>query len=258
MDWGFFTSTTKEITIGPNEGGKSRSQMNITTKIKNVVQFQHSPNPGATKEVVDLLLEHLISADDADFVPEVTSGNGDFVPLEELDAPQTLGAQKKTAEWLNEFVDEEEEKEILSNAQQQQVANAFAALTTNSPDAKNQLLSLTVPEEIVNAVAMVSGYQWEFVKQANELRSMSVAKIVKETEHPDARIRLKALELLGKVTEVALFTDRVEIKKTELSDEELEKQIRDKLSKYMGKVDIVDVEEVGVVKKPQSNADEWI
>ena len=91
---------------------------------------------------------------------------------------------------------------------------------------------------------MVSGYQWEFVKQANELRSMSVAKIVKETEHPDARIRLKALELLGKVTEVALFTERVEVNKKEMSDEELEKRIREKLSRYMGKVDVIEVDEI--------------
>ena len=155
-----------------------------------------------------MLLEHLISAQEADFVPDIESGDGDFTPLEDLSAPQTLGAQKQTADWVSQFSDEEEDKEILTKAQEEQVANAFAALTTNSPDAKNQLLSLQVPEEIVNAVAMVSGYQWQFVKQANELRSMSVAKIVKETEHPDARIRLKALELLGKVTEVALFTDR--------------------------------------------------
>lgn len=203
-----------------------------------------------------MLLEHLVTASEADYIPDIDAGQGDFVPLEQLDAPQTLGAQKQTADWVSQFSDEEEDKEILTNAQQQQVANAFAALTTNSPDAKNQLLSLQVPEEIVNAVAMVSGYQWQFVQQANELRSMSVAKIVKETEHPDARIRLKALELLGKVTEVALFTDRVEVKKTELSDEELEKQIREKLQKYMGKVDVVEVEDIEVktvVKKQQED-----
>jgi len=191
-----------------------------------------------------LLLEHLVSANMADFVPDIESGEGDFVSVESLTAPQTLGAQKQTVDWLKDIIDEDEEAEILSNAQEQQVANAFAALATNSPDAKNQLLNLQVPEEITNAVAMVTGYQWEFVKQANELRSMSVAKIVKETDHPDARIRLKALELLGKVTEVALFTDRVEVKKTEMSDEELEKQIKAKLSRYMGKVDVVEIDEV--------------
>ena len=196
-----------------------------------------------------MLLEHLVSASAADFVPDIESGVDNFTPLEKLDAPQTLGAQKQTVDWLNGFIDEDEEAKILSNAQEQQVANAFAALTTNSPDAKNQLLNLQVPEEIVSAVAMVSGYQWEFVKQANELRSMSVAKIVKETEHPDARIRLKALELLGKVTEVALFTERVEVNQKEISNEELEKRIREKLSKYMGKADVVEVDEIEVVEK---------
>jgi hypothetical protein len=48
--------------------------------------------------------------------------------------------------------------------------------------------------------------------------------------------------MLGKVTEVALFTDRVEVKKTEMTDEELASKIKDKLSRYMGKVDIVDAE----------------
>jgi len=206
-----------------------------------------------------LLLEHLVSASAADFVPDIESGVDNFTPLEKLDAPQTLGAQKQTVDWLNQFSSEEDEQEILTNAQEQQVANAFAALTTNSPDAKNQLLNLQVPEEIVSAVAMVSGYQWEFVKQANELRSMSVAKIVKETEHPDARIRLKALELLGKVTEVALFTERVEVNQKEISNEELEKRIREKLSKYMGKVDVIDVDEIvetKVVAEKQHYKDE--
>jgi len=203
----------------------------------------------------------LVSASAADFVPDIESGVDNFTPLEKLNAPQTLGAQKQTVDWLNQFSSEEDEQEILTNAQEQQVANAFAALTAGSPDAKNQLLNLQVPEEITNAVAMVTGYQWEFVKQANELRSMSVAKIVKETDHPDARIRLKALELLGKVTEVALFTERVEVNQKEISNEELEKRIREKLSKYMGKADVIDVEDIvetKVVAEKQRYKDEWI
>lgn len=84
---------------------------------------------------------------------------------------------------------------------------------------------------------MLSQYQWKFVEQANELRTMALAKIVKETDHPDARIRLKALDMLGKVTEVALFTERVEVKKIEETSEELDAKIKAKLAKYMGIVD---------------------
>jgi hypothetical protein len=61
---------------------------------------------------------------------------------------------------------------------------------------------------------------------------MAVAKILEETDHPDARIRLKALEMLGKVTEVGLFTERIEIKKTELSDVELDERIKQKLASH--------------------------
>jgi hypothetical protein len=189
-----------------------------------------------------LLLQHLVSQQEADYTPEIVSGSSDFTPVDDLTPAQTLGAQKKTSDWLKTLTEDDEE--ILDEAKQEKVVEAFNALTTQDPRAKSKLLELDLPEEIKSAVGMVTAYQWQFVQQAEELRSMSVAKIVKETDHPDARIRLKALELLGKVTEVALFTDRVQIKNEEISDEELDARIKEKLGKYMGAVDIVDVEEV--------------
>lgn len=189
-----------------------------------------------------MFLEHLVTASAADFVPDILSDNTPFTAAEALTPAQTLSAQHKTSEWLSQFADEDEE--ILSEAQQEKVADAFNALTTQDPRAKQRLLELDLPEEIKSAVGMVTAYQWKFVEQAESLRSMSVAKIVKETEHPDARIRLKALELLGKVTEVALFTDRIQIKNEDVTDEELDARIKEKLGRYMGAVDIVDVDEL--------------
>lgn len=194
-----------------------------------------------------MFLEHLVTASAADFVPDILSESAPFTSAESLTPAQTLSAQHKTSEWLSQFADEDEE--ILSEAQQEKVADAFNALTTQDPRAKERLLSLDLPEEIKSAVGMVTAYQWKFVEQAESLRSMSVAKIVKETDHPDARIRLKALELLGKVTEVALFTDRIAIKNEEVTDEELDQRIKEKLSRYMGAVDVVDVEEIEVTSR---------
>jgi len=191
-----------------------------------------------------MFLEHLVSASAADFVPDILSDNTPFTPTESLTPAQTLSAQHKTSQWLKDFEDEDDE--ILSEAQQEKVADAFNALTTSDPRAKQKLMQLDLPEEIKAAVGMVTAYQWKFVEQAEELRSMAVANIVKEVQHPDARIRLKALELLGKVTEVALFTDRVAIKNEDVSDEELDARIKEKLGKYMGAVDVVDVEEIEV------------
>ena len=45
--------------------------------------------------------------------------------------------------------------------------------------------------------------------------------------------------MLGKVTEVALFTDRISVKNEEVSDEELDARIKEKLGRYMGAVDVV-------------------
>lgn len=182
-----------------------------------------------------MLLSHLVSANAADYVPEIEAGEGPMTPIEKLDAAQTLNAQLKTSEWMKEISSEDDE--IISQVQEHKVGEAFAALSTNAPEAKNKLLEMQVPEEIRATVAMVSAYQWKFLEQAEQLRNMAVAKIVKETDHPDARIRLKALDMLGKVTEVALFTDRIEIKRTELSDEDLEKRIKAKLDRVSGVVD---------------------
>jgi hypothetical protein len=187
-----------------------------------------------------LFLEHLVSASAADFVPEPLAGDPAFTPLDSLTPAQTLSAQKKTSDWLAQFEDEDDE--VLTKAQEEQVADTFNALVRSDPNAKQRLLELDLPEEIKAAVGMVTAYQWKFVEQAEELRSMSVAKIVKETEHPDARIRLKALELLGKVTEVALFTDRISVKNEDVTDEELDARIKEKLGKYMGVADVVDAE----------------
>lgn len=189
-----------------------------------------------------MFLEHLVSASAADFVPDILPDNTPFTELNTTTPAQTLNSQKKTSDWLAQFNDDDEA--TLTEAQEEKTADAFNALIRSDPNAKNRLLQLDLPEEIKAAVGMVTAYQWKFVEQAESLRSMSVAKIVKETDHPDARIRLKALEMLGKVTEVALFTDRIAVKSEDVTDEELDARIKEKLGRYMGAVDVVDVEEV--------------
>ena len=187
-----------------------------------------------------MFLQHLVSAAEADFIPDITSDVASFTPLDPLTPAETLSAQHKTSQWLKQLTDEDDE--ILTEAQEEKTTEAFNALVTADPQAKQKLLQLDLPHEIKSAIGMVTAYQWKFIEQAEQLRSMSVSKIVKETDHPDARIRLKALEMLGKVTEVALFTDRISVKTEDISDEELDAKIKEKLSRYMGAVDVVEAE----------------
>ena len=201
-----------------------------------------------------MLLDHLVLAQAADYVPETIPEYAVFTPLDKANATQTLNAQVKTASWLDQFADDDEA--VLEKAQQERVSDTFSSLVTQDPGAKDKLLTLEMPEEVKSVVSMVTAFQWKFVEQANELRSMAVTKIAKETDHPDARIRLKALELLGKVTEVALFTDRVEVKREDMSDEELENKIKAKLERYMGVVDVVEARRVEDEKEDLDDIDD--
>lgn len=64
--------------------------------------------------------------------------------------------------------------------------------------------------------------------KAHNIRNLVTNKLVIESENADPKIRLKALELLGKFTDVGLFTDRKEIVQTK-TDEELKAKLTDKI-----------------------------
>lgn len=188
------------------------------------------------------MLEHIISAG---LEPVVHDGKpAGFKPVEKAAPDEIIDAQKATADWI-ESLDLDDEK-AESQAQADTARRTFAAMTTGvSPDTvQNALTTIKTPAAVKHLVGMLTAYDWEFVEQARQLRGYTVAKLLEECENPNANIRLKALGLLGKVSEVGLFTDKIEIKKTDLSDDEIDARIKEKLNRFMGVADIVDVREV--------------
>jgi hypothetical protein len=184
------------------------------------------------------LFDHLL--EDHAYTPPIISGDVPFTPVEKAEPHEIIDAQAATAAWLKEMgcVDDEE---VVSKAEEQAVRDAFSSVLSLPPaQQKDKLLNLKTPAAVQKQVAMLTAYDWQFVEQAKEIRGYAVTQLLEETQHPDAKVRLKALELLGKVTEVALFTDRVEIKKTEMKDEELDQRIKEKLAKY-GVGDVIDI-----------------
>jgi hypothetical protein len=197
------------------------------------------------------VLNHLL--DDA-YDPEVlVAPTEGFAPLKKVDANTLLDAQVNTADWLQELGAKDDET-LVANAQDTQARDAFHALTADPTRAKDALTQITLPPAIQKLVGMLTVYDWSFVEHARQLRGMAVAKIVEETDHPDARIRLKALELLGKVTEVGLFTERIEVKKSEMSDAELDAKIKEKLATLSRtiEVDATEVEDISVQEDEQN------
>ena len=182
------------------------------------------------------MLEHLVH-----FKPEITKPDG-FVELEKVSAEELLSAQVRTADWLQELgaVDDEA---ITAPFEKEAARQAFGALATaQDKTLQHQALSqLKTPAAVRHLTGMLTAYDWEFVEQAKELRGYTVAKLLEETQSSNANIRLKALGLLGKVTEVGLFTEKIEIKKAELSDTDLEQRIKEKLNRFMNVTDVIDV-----------------
>jgi hypothetical protein len=99
---------------------------------------------------------------------------------------------------------------------------------------------------------LLSEYDQELVNSAVRLREYVKNKLIEETENPDGKIRIRALELLGKMKDVGLFTDRVEVTYKTKSDEELISEINRKLEKFMGPAQLVtDDEEAPLRLEPE-------
>lgn len=81
---------------------------------------------------------------------------------------------------------------------------------------------------------MLSEYDQEIINSAVRIREYTKNKLLVESENPDPKIRIRALELLGKMKDVGLFTDRLEITHKTKTDEELEQELSRKLERYMG------------------------
>ena len=181
------------------------------------------------------MLDHLIN-----FEPEVSEYSQGFVPLEKTTPTKTLDAKIKTVDWLKELgaVDT---GTITSELETQAARTSFANIVSAAPSeiTHQALAEVKTPAAVKHLVNMLTAYDWEFIQQAKELRGYAVAKILEDCENPSANIRLKALALLGKVTEVGLFTEKIEVKKAELSDDELDQRIKDKLNKFMDVVDVL-------------------
>lgn len=175
------------------------------------------------------MLEHLI-----DFEPEVVAHSGKVSPIEKHHPADTIDAKVKTADWLKSMGATDTDA-VVTKAESQAARAAFTNLVSSAPAeiTHEHLSQIKTPVAVQHLVGMLTAYDWEFVQQAKELRGYTVAKLLEECENPNANIRLKALGLLGKVTEVGLFTEKIEVKKTDLTEEEIDKKLKEKLAKFM-------------------------
>lgn len=96
------------------------------------------------------------------------------------------------------------------------------------------------PGTIVNLEAILTEWDNEVLDVARRLRNYVTNKLIMESVHEDARQRIKALELLGKVSGVDLFSENINVNVTHRSVEDIETELAKTLELYMGQVEVVE------------------
>ena len=131
----------------------------------------------------------------------------------------------------------------VSSQEKQEAADLFKQFT--DPEAKNTLnasvnKALSTPATVQHLFMMLSDYDHQVVQEAVQLRRFVTNKLIEDAGLSDPRHRLKALELLGKISDVGLFSEKTEITVKNLSQDDLESQIKSKLYKILGKTAAID------------------
>jgi hypothetical protein len=142
------------------------------------------------------------------------------------DFKEKVEAACRTAELLG--LDDTPGTEDLIEAEQA----VYAAV---DPDEKKNKQALKASESFKPATyyavnGLLKEYSVRVVDNATQIRLMVTNKLILESENPDARIRMRALELLGKITDVGLFTEKSEVTVTHRSTEELISNVRSKIA----------------------------
>lgn len=107
-------------------------------------------------------------------------------------------------------------------------------------DKPNTPRHITSPSEAAAAHAIIKQYDFTAFQDALQARNFITNKLVKLADCGDPKLELKALELLGKHSDIGLFTERSEITITHTTSEALERSIKERVKRLLN-TDVSDV-----------------
>jgi hypothetical protein len=88
---------------------------------------------------------------------------------------------------------------------------------------------------------LLTEYDHRVILDATQARTYITNRLLEISACGDPKSELRAIELLGKLSDVGAFTDKSEITITHRSANDLRQVIQDKISKLL-QIDVVDVE----------------
>lgn len=167
--------------------------------------------------------------------PEIGVPYSDEVPYMDLRA--RAEAACNTAAMLAEHgLDIEPSAEDEETAAKLTLAYADNPEKTSKKVTNKRAAKLT-PPALVATHGILTQFGHSVVESATQVRHLVTNKLIEETENPDPRVRIRALELLGKISDVGLFTDKTEVTITHRTTDELRESLRAKLTKLVNPAD---------------------
>jgi hypothetical protein len=133
---------------------------------------------------------------------------------------------------------EEHGLELDPTAQDQEVAATLATAYATAPEktsraVTNRRAAKITPASVRLAHNILDEFNHSVVESSKQLRNLVTNKLIIESENPDPRVRMRALELLGKMSDVGLFTEKSEVTITHQTTDDLKEKLRAKLARLV-------------------------
>jgi hypothetical protein len=169
-------------------------------------------------------------------VPEVTIPIPvDLTPQEAKTLHERAKAAFKTMEFLA-AMGLEPKKENMQAAKRE-AERQFAG----SPAAQRRPFNV---ETTLWLDKLLSEYNNAIVDDTIRLKTYVTTRLVEESDGEKAADRLRALESLGRLSQLGMFADKVEISVNHKTTDELKEELEKKLSRYMGVAQEVKAEQI--------------
>ena len=111
----------------------------------------------------------------------------------------------------------------------------------NGVEKSSEPRHLTIPSEAKAASVLVRKFDFQTFVDARQARNYITNKLLQISDCGDPKLELKALELLGKHSDIGIFTERSEITITHKTSTDLENSIKERIKRLLN-ADVVDVE----------------
>ena len=149
--------------------------------------------------------------------------------------------------------------EVDANKEDQDVAAKITSSYASDPYKTSKKITLKkaatlTPASLVLTNNILQEFGQLVAENAAQIRHMVTNKLVLETDNPDPRVRIRALELLGKISDVGLFSEKSEVTVTHQSTDDLKAKLRKKLEKMAEPED--KIEDAVVIEGESFNVDE--